>query len=83
MGGIEMTIGRNMSTPNLWNQSDVKIFMKSMGSDNRVSPVEGLFQIFPFFLYLNATYGGWLLGPVFESASSNRWTFPYAVRDIG
>ena len=50
---------------------------------SRVNPVEGLYQTFPFFLVLNATYCGWLLQPVLEFADSNLWSLPYAPRDIG
>lgn len=51
--------------------------------ERRVNPVEGMYKAFPFFLFINATYGGWLLDPVFEFASSDQWTFPYAPRDLG
>ena len=39
--------------------------------------------MFPFFLYLNATYCGYLLKPVFEYANSSLWTYPYPPRDLG
>ena len=42
-----------------------------------------MYAAFPFFLYLNASYGGYLLEPVFEYANSTSWTLPYAPRDIG
>lgn len=45
--------------------------------------MEGLYEAFPFFLYVNASYGGWLLEPVLEFANTSRWTFPYAPQDIG
>ena len=51
--------------------------------NRRVNPVEGMYAAFPFFLYLNATYGGYLLDPVLEYANSTTWTLPYAPRDIG
>ena len=50
---------------------------------SRVNPVEGLYASLPFFLYINASYVGWLLDPIFDFASSDRWTFPYAPKDIG
>lgn len=42
-----------------------------------------MYASFPFFLSINATYGGWLLAPVFEFASSPAWTYPYAPKDLG
>ena len=42
-----------------------------------------MYSSFPFFLSLNSSYGGWLLSPVLEFASSNAWGNPYAPRDIG
>lgn len=42
-----------------------------------------MYTAFPFFLVVNASYGGWLLDPVLEFASSSRWNNPYAPRDIG
>ena len=52
-------------------------------SYRRVNAVEVLYQSFPFFLSLNASYGGWLLSPVLDFASSNAWSHPFAPRDIG
>ena len=49
----------------------------------RASPVEGLYAVFPFFLYLNATYCEYLLRPILEYASSRLWTYPYPPRDLG
>lgn len=48
-----------------------------------MNPVEGLYGAFPFFLYINATYGGWLLNPILEFANTSMWGLPYAPRDIG
>jgi hypothetical protein len=49
----------------------------------RVSPVEVLYATFPSFLFINATYGGWLLEPLLEVSESPRWTFDYAPMDLG
>lgn len=53
--------------------------------DSRVNAVEVLYQSFPFFLSLNASYGSWLLSPVLEFASSSAWSsnHQFAPRDIG
>lgn len=59
------------------------MFMKNVGTDNRVNAVELMYATFPFFLVVNASYGGWLLDPVLEFASSSLWRNPYAPRDIG
>ncbi|PSS38026.1 hypothetical protein PHLCEN_2v111 [Hermanssonia centrifuga] len=80
MGGTELTI---RGSGNQWNTSDVKMFMKDMGTSGRVSPVEGLYSSFPSFLYLNASYGGYLLEPILEYGNSSSWPNPYAPRDLG
>ncbi|KAF7790198.1 hypothetical protein EIP86_001150 [Pleurotus ostreatoroseus] len=82
MAGTELTVSQGTSDPSQWNLSDIKMFMKNVGTDGRINPVEGLYKAFPFFLYMNATYGGWLLDPVLEFANSSRWPFPYAPQDI-
>ncbi|KAJ3538099.1 hypothetical protein NM688_g6567 [Phlebia brevispora] len=86
MGGTELTIGNSSADSTKFNTSDVKMFMKNINSQSgnaRVNPVEGLYAAFPFFLYVNATYGGYLLEPVLEFAYSPSWTYPYAPQDIG
>ncbi|GJE95221.1 DUF4965 and DUF1793 domain-containing protein [Phanerochaete sordida] len=82
MAATELTVGR--SGPSLI-ESDVKMYMKQIGSsDVRVNPVETLYASFPFFLTINATYGGWLLKPILDYASSSEcWSQPYAPADIG
>ncbi|KIP05603.1 hypothetical protein PHLGIDRAFT_108072, partial [Phlebiopsis gigantea 11061_1 CR5-6] len=85
MGTTELTVG--VASDGSFNLSDVKMFMKDLGgpgpTGQRVNPVEVMYSSFPFFLSLNASYGGWLLSPVLEFASSNAWGNPYAPRDIG
>jgi hypothetical protein len=51
--------------------------------NSRVSPVEVLYASFPSFLFLNASYGGWLLEPLLEFGGSPRWTYDYAPMDLG
>ncbi|KAJ3530917.1 hypothetical protein NM688_g7646 [Phlebia brevispora] len=83
LGGIELTVGQSSVDSTQLNTSDVKMFMKNVAADGRVSPVEGLYSAFPFFLYVNATWAGHLLEPVLEFANSPRWVYPYAPHDIG
>lgn len=58
---------------------------KTDENHRRVNPVEVIYQSFPFFLSLNTSYGGWLLSPVLEYASSEAWSQSnsFAPRDIG
>ena len=80
IAGTELTVGGSAGS---FNTSDVKMFMKDIGSSGRVNPVEVLYASFPFFLSVNASYGAWLLQPVLDYASSPGWTQLYAPRDIG
>ncbi|KAI0341899.1 hypothetical protein BDW22DRAFT_1484797 [Trametopsis cervina] len=78
MAGTEITIGPN-------DPGDVKMFMKDISGSSpaRVTPVEVLYASFPAFLYVNASYGGYLLEPILEYSNSTLWTFPYAPKDLG
>ncbi|EKM54251.1 uncharacterized protein PHACADRAFT_146023 [Phanerochaete carnosa HHB-10118-sp] len=80
MAGTELTVGGSAGS---YNTSDVKMFMKDVGPSGRVNPVEVLYSAFPFFLSVNGSYGGWLLKPVLDYASSPAWTQPYSPRHIG
>ncbi|EKM54239.1 uncharacterized protein PHACADRAFT_257947, partial [Phanerochaete carnosa HHB-10118-sp] len=80
MAGTELTVGGSAGS---YNTSDVKMFMKDVGPNGRVNPVEVLYSAFPFFLSVNGSYGGWLLKPVLDYASSPVWTQPYSPRHIG
>ena len=84
MAGTELTVGGSAGS---YNTSDVKMYMKEVGatgSTARVNPVEVMYSAFPFFLTVNASYGGWLLRPVLDFAASPGWANqPYAPRDIG
>ncbi|TCD59771.1 hypothetical protein EIP91_011516 [Steccherinum ochraceum] len=81
MGGTDLTVARG--TDSSWNTSDVKMFMKDVGTSGRVNPVESLYAAFPFFLYINASYAGWLLEPLLEFQSSPSYTQPFAASDLG
>ncbi|RPD76749.1 hypothetical protein L226DRAFT_611194 [Lentinus tigrinus ALCF2SS1-7] len=80
MGGLDITVGPGDVT----DASDVKIFMKDIGSSEsqRVNPVERMFAAFPAYLYLNASLGGALLAPLLDH-QSNQSALPYAAQDIG
>lgn len=80
-GGIDITVSN--ATGGGWNTSDVMIFMKNIGIDSRVNPVETLYAAFPIFLYLNASYGKPLLAPLLDYQDSSLYTLPYAASDLG
>ncbi|KAJ3489051.1 hypothetical protein NLI96_g2424 [Meripilus lineatus] len=79
IGGTDLTI-TNTSGGGL-NSSNVRMLMKDVGTSQRVNPVEILYSSFPFFLYMNATYAGYLLSPLLEYQDG--LNFSYAARDIG
>ncbi|KAI1795669.1 hypothetical protein LXA43DRAFT_991614 [Ganoderma leucocontextum] len=68
MSALDITVGTD-SSGNLV-QSDIMIFMKNLGTDRRVNPVEHIYAAFPTFLYLNASLGGALLNPLMASQAS-------------
>ncbi|CCM05724.1 uncharacterized protein FIBRA_07956 [Fibroporia radiculosa] len=80
-GSIDITVANG--TDGNWNTSDVMIFMKNMGIDGRVNPVEIMYASFPLFLYLNASFGKPLLAPLFEYQDSPQTALPYAMSDLG
>jgi len=81
MGGTDLTI--SMGSDGKWNISDVKMFMKDVGNSRRVNPVETLYASFPFFLYMNSTYAGYLLEPLLETQDLPSNPLPFAARDLG
>ncbi|CAL1714531.1 unnamed protein product [Somion occarium] len=81
MGSTELTIANG--TDGNFNTSDVKLFMWDIGASARVNPIDTLYTAFPFFLYVNPTYLGYLLTPLLEYQSSSQYTLPYAALDIG
>ncbi|EJC98554.1 DUF1793-domain-containing protein [Fomitiporia mediterranea MF3/22] len=88
MGSMDITIPP--SSGGTWDTSDVKIFMKnlgSVGSDNgtlaSVNNVDALYAAFPAFLYLNPEIGRCLLEPLLEFQDSPAYKLPYAARNIG
>ncbi|TFK92712.1 hypothetical protein K466DRAFT_581623 [Polyporus arcularius HHB13444] len=80
MGALDITV---LGGPgNDGDVTDVKAFMKDIGSTLRVNPVESMFAAFPAYLYLNASLGGALLAPLLQSQDGLVGQ-PYAAQDIG
>ncbi|KAF9007830.1 hypothetical protein BDQ17DRAFT_1422506 [Cyathus striatus] len=63
--------------------SDLKIFMKDIGSSGRVNPVEVIYAAFPAILYFNSTLAGSLLEPLLEYQTSSDYNNAYAAPDLG
>ncbi|KAF8883859.1 hypothetical protein BD779DRAFT_1626150 [Infundibulicybe gibba] len=80
MGSIDITTSRGLNGQ--WNTSDVMIFMKSIGDTSRVNPTELMFAAFPAFLYLNASWAGFLLRPSLHQQAATP-TSAYASPDLG
>ncbi|PCH44011.1 DUF1793-domain-containing protein [Wolfiporia cocos MD-104 SS10] len=80
-GALDITVPSDLSDG--WSADDVRIFMKDMGSSQRVNPVEQLYAAFPAFLCVNASLGRPLLALLFESQDVASNMLPYAAQDIG
>ncbi|KAF8885602.1 DUF1793-domain-containing protein [Infundibulicybe gibba] len=81
VGSIDITTSRE---PNgQWNTSDIMMFMKSVGdTSRRANPTEFMFAAFPAFLYLNASWAGFLLRPGLHQQSIAIPTSAYAIPDL-
>ncbi|KAL1740343.1 hypothetical protein HDZ31DRAFT_47684 [Schizophyllum fasciatum] len=66
-----------------FDASDVLAFMKQSGDSGRVNPVETLYASWPAFLYINATWAGYLLEPLLRFQSSDAYTKDFAAPDLG
>ncbi|KAH9913166.1 uncharacterized protein B0H18DRAFT_941756 [Fomitopsis serialis] len=66
-------------------QSDgtTRIFMKDMGTSQRVTPVEKLYAALPLFLYYNASLVKPILVPLLEQQNTSLGEYPYASKDLG
>ncbi|KAH9914021.1 uncharacterized protein B0H18DRAFT_887542 [Fomitopsis serialis] len=66
-------------------QSDAttRIFMKDLGTSQRVTPVEKLYAALPLFLYYNASLVKPLLVPLLEQQNTSLGEYPYASKDLG
>lgn len=84
LSALEITLVQ--STDGTWNSTDVKAFMKNMGSiggSNGVSAVDVLYAAFPLYMYLDPDLGAYLLEPLLEYQASDLYSLPYAARNIG
>lgn len=50
---------------------------------SRVNPLEGLFASFPALLYLNVSYGAYILEPLLRYQSTVDPSKQFAVADLG
>ncbi|KAL1732988.1 hypothetical protein EV714DRAFT_205674, partial [Schizophyllum commune] len=78
--GAEFTVPQG---DNGYDASDVLAFMKQSGDSERVNAVETLYASWPAFLYVNATWAGYLLEPLLRFQSSNVYTKDFAAPDLG
>ncbi|PCH43524.1 hypothetical protein WOLCODRAFT_164515 [Wolfiporia cocos MD-104 SS10] len=81
-GALDITLPQP-SSGGTWDTSDVKIFMKNIGNDGRVNPVEKIYAALPMFLYINASYVEYLLAPLFELQNTSTYPYSFAARDLG
>ncbi|KAF9257546.1 hypothetical protein L218DRAFT_1080868 [Marasmius fiardii PR-910] len=63
--------------------NSVYMFVKDIGSSQRVNPVETIYAAFPAFLYMNSTWAQYLLEPLLQYQTSSQYTASYAAPDIG
>ncbi|KAJ8483513.1 hypothetical protein ONZ51_g4651 [Trametes cubensis] len=82
LGSLDITVSTDSTGQP--NASDVRIFMKDVGSyvdTARVNPVERIYAALPALLYVNASLVGPLLKPLLDAQDNS--TIPYAASDIG
>ncbi|PBK93234.1 DUF1793-domain-containing protein [Armillaria gallica] len=78
---VDITVSKD--SDDQWNTSDVMTFMKGIGDSGRVNPVEILYASFPVYLYINATWAGYLLEPLLRYQQSSQYAKAYAAPDLG
>lgn len=66
-----------------WNTTNIRTFLKDIGTTSRINPVETLYASLPFFLYIDPGYMGHLLEPHLEYATSVAFSLSYAAGDLG
>ncbi|KAI0633571.1 DUF1793-domain-containing protein [Trametes polyzona] len=83
LSALDITV--SMGSDGNPNASDVRIFVKDIGSGSstsRVSPVERIYAALPSLLYVNASLMGPILAPLLD-AQDAQGVMPYAVQDLG
>ncbi|KAF9527912.1 hypothetical protein CPB83DRAFT_371296 [Crepidotus variabilis] len=71
------------TAPNGDFDGDLRVFLKDLGTTDRINPVDTLYAAFPAYLYLNTSLAGHLLEPLLEFQSSSGYTNAYAAPDLG
>ncbi|KAI0372113.1 DUF1793-domain-containing protein [Pilatotrama ljubarskyi] len=83
MATLDITVSTDAN--GMPNSSDVRVFMKDVGSGSatgRVNPVERMYAALPALLYMNASLVGSLLVPLLDAQASSTG-LPYAAQDLG
>ncbi|KAL1942376.1 hypothetical protein VTO73DRAFT_5978 [Trametes versicolor] len=83
LGSLDITV--STGTDGKPNSSNVRIFMKDVGSSTLtgwVNPVEKIYAALPMLLYLNASLMGPLLSPLLDAQDASMEEL-YAAQDIG
>ncbi|KAF5323146.1 hypothetical protein D9758_017812 [Tetrapyrgos nigripes] len=77
-GGLEVTI-----PPSSTSRNDILMFLKDIGISERAQPVEVLYASWPAMMYVNATWGRYLLQPLLMyEGSSGLYQTSYAAPDL-
>ncbi|KAF5343720.1 hypothetical protein D9758_016510 [Tetrapyrgos nigripes] len=79
MAGIDFTFLDKTET----GLANVKAFMKNTGWDRSMNSVPTLYGSFPAILYLNATWGGYLLESLLDYQNTSTYANKYAAPDLG
>ncbi|GAB1315030.1 hypothetical protein MFIFM68171_05240 [Madurella fahalii] len=59
------------------------LFLKEISSNGNFQTVDVIFPAFPFFLYTNPTWLGYLLEPLLEHQLSGQYPNDYSMHDLG
>ncbi|KAG9017718.1 hypothetical protein FRB95_007102 [Tulasnella sp. JGI-2019a] len=81
LGATEITISK--TSTGAWNTADIMMFLKEISSDGNVSTVDVIFPAWPVFLYVNPTFGKYLLTPLFAYQATGQYPNKWAVHDMG
>ncbi|KAK7461368.1 hypothetical protein VKT23_008545 [Stygiomarasmius scandens] len=85
VGGIEIAVPSNPNdfTTSAGNPDKIYMFLRDTGFSARAQPVEVLYSAWPAILYLNATWGRYLLEPLLMYEGSRLYEAGYAAPDLG